>query len=159
MMYRLITLEEAQRRRRYVPSDDNDVELLELVDEASQIVMNYLQSAWARTRQFLDDEDVTDEEIAAYQKAFGSWTDSSGLPLVDSSGDPLIVEFDTDTNGDPVTDSNGDYVGGHSIIPGPIRAATKLVLGALDSEREGQVDPITPAVKSLLVKYTPPAVA
>lgn len=158
-VYRLVTLDEVKRNSRYVGTA-SDVELQEMIDDASQHVLDYIQSAWARARQYSGDDDVTDEEIAAYERAFGGWTDSSGNPLVDSSGDPLIVDYDTDSNGDPVLDSNGDYVGGHSIIPGQIRRATLLVVAHLDENRSGgDVRPINAAVESLLVRYRPPTVA
>lgn len=154
--YRLVTLDEVKQNSAY-DSDADDVKLRQIVDDASQIVMNYLEAAWARVRQFSGDDDVTDQEIAAYQKAFGSWTDSSGMPLVDSStGDPLIVDYDFDSNGDPLTDSNGDYIGGHSIIPGPVHRATLLVADVLITHPDGTVDPITPAVVSLLVRFRLP---
>lgn len=164
-MYRLVTLEEAKANARY-DGTDNDADLLATVNDASQIVMNYLEASWARTRQYSGD--ATDEEIAAYERAFGGWTDSGGNPLVDSNGDPLIVDYDTDTNGDPVLDTNGDYIGGRSIIPGPVRRATLLVINALDEERSGLGstgmdpqwrNPISRAVESLLVRFRPPTVA
>lgn len=38
-------------------------------------------------------------------------------------------------------------------VPKAISTATLLVLGTLYKDREGQTDPITPAVKTLLAKY------
>lgn len=157
-MYRLVTLEEAKQNANY-DSDADDVKLAQIVDDASQLVMNYLEAAWARVRQFSGADDVTDQELAQYTAAFGGWTDSNGLPLVDSSGDPLIVDYDTDSNGDALTDSNGDFIGGHSIIPGPVRRATLLATAVLIAYPDGSTDPITAAVKSLLVRYRPATVA
>lgn len=135
-LYRLVTLAEVKRNSRYTGTA-NDVELLEIIDDASQFVMNYLDGA----------------------ATLSGWTDSNGIPLVDSNGDPLIIDYLTDSNGDPLTDSNGDYVGGHTIIPGSVRRATLLVVASLDTNREGTVDPITPAVRNLLVRYRDPTVA
>lgn len=157
-LYRLVTLEEAKANMRYIGTTE-DADLQRLVDDASQFVMNYLEAAYARARQYSGDDDVSDEDIAGYAAAFDGWTDSSGLPLVDSSGDPLVIDYDTDSFGDPVLDSDGNYVGGRSIIPGSVRRATLLVIAALDKDREGQTDPITPAVKSLLVRYRLPTAA
>lgn len=44
-------------------------------------------------------------------------------------------------------------------VPYPIQAATLLVLGVLWEEREGAVDPLTDAVKSLLHRFRDPALA
>jgi hypothetical protein len=117
MTYRLVSLTEAQRNLRY-EDDDVPTDLGQLVEDASQIIINYL-------------------DACALGIAEG-WTDSSGAPLTDSIGDPL-------------TDSSGN-----SIIPGSVRRATLLVIGALDKDREGQTDPITPAVVSLLTRYRDP---
>lgn len=156
-LYRLVTLAEAKQNANY-DSDADDTKLTQIVDDASQLVMNYLEAAWSRVRQFSGD-DVTDEELAFYNRAFGLWTDSNGLPLVDTNGDPLTVDYPTDTNGDPNLDSNGDIVGGRSIVPGEVHRATLLVTAVLIAYPDGSVDPITPAVKSLLVRYRPPTVA
>lgn len=136
-MTRLVTVQQAEANLLYQGADVPD-DLPDIVDDASAIVMNYLNASWSRVRQFSGD--ASDEEIAAYQAAFGSWTDSSGDPLTDSTGDPA-------------TDSSGA-----SVIPGSVRRATLLVIGALDAHREGDVDPITPAVVSLLVRYRGPTV-
>lgn len=63
---------------------------------------------------------------------YAGWASTSGIPLVD-------------TNGDPELDTNGE-----SVVPRAVRRATLLVAGALDKDREGQTDPITEAVKSIL---------
>jgi hypothetical protein len=151
-LFRLVTVEAAKANSVY-DSDADDAKWEQIVDDASQFVMNYLEAEWSRVRQYLDDPDVDvlDEEIAAYERAFGGWTDSSGFPLVDSNGDPLLV--------DTTLDSNGDEIGGHSIIPGPVHRATLLVTAVLLRHPHGDVDPITPAVKSLLVRFRPPTVA
>jgi len=153
--FRLVSLDDVKRNLRYI-GNANDAELQQKLDNASHQIMDYLEAEWCRARQYSGE--ATDTEVAAYNKAFGSWTNSSGAPLTDSNGDPLIVGYQTDSNGDPVLDSNGDRIGGHSVIPGSVREATLLMIGALDENREGQVDPITPAVKSLLVRYRPPTV-
>ncbi|MDW9256530.1 hypothetical protein C7S16_2472 [Burkholderia thailandensis] len=46
-----------------------------------------------------------------------------------------------------------------STVPGPVRSAVLLVLGALYDDREGMTDPLTPAVESLLMRLRDPAVA
>lgn len=46
-----------------------------------------------------------------------------------------------------------------STVPGPIRAAVLLVLGALYADREGGINPISPAVEALLERQRDPAVA
>ena len=69
------------------------------------------------------------------------WTDSSGNALTDSTGDPA-------------TDSAGE-----SVVPRHVRRATLLVIGALFEAREGQTDPITPAVISLLRRTRDPSIA
>lgn len=153
--YRLVTLEDAKLNSRYVGTA-NDAELQETVDDASQQIMNYLEAEWCRARQFSGE--ASDEEIANYESIFGGWTDSAGMPLVDSHGDPLVIDYATDSNGQPIYDSSGGLVGGRSIIPGSVRRATLAMIGSLDENREGQVDPITPAVRSLLVRYRPPTV-
>lgn len=51
---------------------------------------------------------------------------------------------------------NGDTP---STVPGPVRSAVLLVLGALYADREGTTDPLTPAVESLLMRLRDPAVA
>lgn len=69
------------------------------------------------------------------------WTDSNG-------------ELITDSTGDPATDSNGD-----SVVPKYVRRATLLVIGALYENREGQTDPLTPAVVSILRRTRDPSFA
>lgn len=77
---------------------------------------------------------IADTNAAALE----GWTDSGGAPL-------------TDSNGDPELDSNGE-----SLVPRAIRRATLLACGVLDANPEGQGDPITPAVKSVLARYRTP---
>lgn len=43
--------------------------------------------------------------------------------------------------------------------PWPVQAAVLLVLGSLYKDREGQVDPLSEAAKSLLHRYRDPALA
>jgi len=166
-LYRLVTLAQAKRNLRYDSTAD-DADLLDLVNDASQIVMNYLEAVGSRARQFSGDTAVSASDIAAYAAAFDGWTDSSGIPLVDSNGDPLIVDYETDSTGAPILDSNGDHIGGRSIIPGPVRRATLLVINALDKERAGignpgqvaePLNPISPAVAAVLVRFRPPTAA
>lgn len=156
-IYRLVTLAEAKANGR-ITSTGEDSYLQDLVDDASRIIMNYLESAWARVRQYSGDDDVSGEFIAESEKAFGGWTDSNGIPLVDSNGDPLIVDFNTDSNGDPINaDSNGNPTDGRSIIPADVRRATFVAIEAMNRDRTGEA--ITPAVKALLVRFRPPTVA
>lgn len=44
-------------------------------------------------------------------------------------------------------------------VPGPVRASILLALAALWHNREGDIDPITPAVVSLLRRRRDPALA
>lgn len=135
MSYRLVTLSDAKSQLAYDDSA-HDAELTFRLEAVSGAIMNYLSSAWARTRQFSGD--ASDEEIAAADRAFGDWTDSSGTVLTDSSGDPA-------------TDSSGA-----SVVPGAVRAAVICALAAWDEDRT--VDLITPAVRSLLTQYRNPTV-
>lgn len=135
-MIRLVTLEEVKRNLGYDTTAE-DVRLEELIDDASEAILNYLEVEWSRVTQYADD--ASDEDIAAYERAFGTWTDSNGLVLTDSTG---VY---------PATDSNGS-----SLIPGAIRRATHLMIGALDKDREGETDGFTMAVVSLLKRYRMP---
>jgi hypothetical protein len=141
MIYRLVTLAEAKANARYDSTAD-DADIDRLVIDASQFVMDYLES--------------TNPDL---QPLFSSWTDADGFPLVDDDGNPIIIDYETDSNGDPLLDSNGDYIGGQSIIPGPVRRATLLAIASLDQNREGELDPITPAVRALLTRFRPPTVS
>lgn len=149
-LYRLVTVDEAKDQLSILDDEDN-ARVNRLVLDASQIVMNYLKSS----------------------PALAGWCDTSGLPLVDANGDPQRVGATgtLNTAGDFILtlDSNGDPVNdGISIIPGPVRVATLLIIAALDAEREAigrpgvpqeWLDPISPAVESVLMRYRDPALA
>jgi gp6-like head-tail connector protein len=140
-LYRLVTLAEAKDQLSILDTED-DKRINRLVLDASQIVMNYLKVS----------------------PALDGWTDTDGVPLVDANGDPLrvgalgdfdssgVFVFDLDSNGDPINE-------GESIIPGPVRAATLLVIARLDDDREGEKDPISLAAQSLLERYRDPTLA
>lgn len=161
-LYRLVTVDEAKDQLAIIGTE-HDARIRRLVWDASQIIINFLQAtpAW----DYISD----------------GWTESPGEPLMDSAGNPRRVggqyEPELDSVGDPVIDSNGDVVpavdsngdiiyvldssgepvdNGQSIIPGPIRIATFLVIAALDEDREGKRDPISPAVLSVLANYLDP---
>lgn len=137
MFYRLVTLAEAKAHLGVLHSSD-DARIGRLVIDASQIVMDY---------------------IGTDSLSIDGWTDSDGKPLVDSNGDPQSVPI-VDSNGDPVLDSNGDSTYYEiSIIPGPVRKATLLVIANLDDDREGLRDALTPGVASLLARFRDPPVA
>lgn len=146
--FRLVTLAEAKDQLSIV-GDEDDKRIDRLVLDASQAIMNYLKIS----------------------PALDGWTDTAGIPLVDANGDPLRIgavgglntagvfvytyaEYDTAGNGigDPI-----DV--GISIVPGPVRLATFVAIAALDDDREGAKDPITPAVVSLLERMRDPAMA
>lgn len=139
--YRLVTVAEAKDQLSIIDAYD-DKRVRRLCDDASQIVMNYLKTS----------------------PALSGWTDTNGQPLVDVSGDPLRTggQGHLDSNGDFVldVDSNGDPINdGDSVIPGSVRAATLIVIARLDDDREGEKDPISPAVASLLAQFRDPALA
>lgn len=139
--YRLVTLEEAKEHLSILDEDtDDDARIDRLVVRASQTVLAYCNVN------------------------LGDWTDTNGVPLVDSDGNPLRVDalghlntagdfvYDEDTAGDPLDT-------GISIIPGAVQAATLLVIGAMDDDREGAKDPFGPAAMALLWAYHDPVFA
>lgn len=141
-LFRLVTLQEAKDHLG-VLVDDDDVMLGKLVIDASQMIMDY---------------------IGRDSLKIGGWTDTSGRPLTYTNGDPLRIGAmgDLDSAGNFVlaTDSNGDPIEpGISIIPGPVRAATLLLIANLDDDREGTRDPFSPGIDSLLARYRDPPVA
>lgn len=137
MFFRLVTVDEAKDQLSVLHSSD-DARIGRLVLDASQIVMDY---------------------IGTGSLSIDGWTDSDGKPLVDENGDPQRVPI-VDSNGDPVLDTNGDPTYYEiSMIPGPVRKATLLVIGNLDDDREGLRDPLTPGVASLLARFRDPPVA
>lgn len=141
-LFRLVTVAEAKDQLSLLDNED-DVRINRLVLDASQVIMDYL----------------------AGSKAIEGWTNTSGIPLVDANGDPLRIGaqghlntagdfvFDLDTNGDPINP-------GVSIIPGPVRAATLLVIANLDDKRgeDDKVDPISIGVQSLLMRFRDPVI-
>lgn len=52
-----------------------------------------------------------------------------------------------------------DSSGNITDVPPMIEAAILMVLGVLYKDREGQTDPLTPAVRSVLMRYRDPAMA
>lgn len=140
-IYRLVTLAEAKDQLSVLDNED-DVRIDRLTIIASQIIMNYL-----KVSPYLD-----------------GWTNTSGIPLVDTDGNPLRIggQGYLDTNGNFILDldTNGNPIdSGISVIPGMVQAATLLVIAALDDDREGAKDPLSPAVESLLMRFRDPAVA
>jgi hypothetical protein len=143
-LFRLVTLAEAKDHLAILDSAD-DRRIDRLVFDASQLVMDY---------------------IGTNSLALGGWCDTSGKPLVDDNGDPLRVGalghlntagdfvLDLDTNGDPINI-------GVSVIPGPVRAATLLVIGNMDAKRgeDDGANPISAGVESLLARYRLPVLA
>ncbi len=140
-VYRLVTLAEAKEQLEIVGNDE-DAKINRRVLRASQIIMDYLKRS-----PFLR-----------------GWCDTSGIPLVDINGDPLRIGAigTLDSNGDfqLTLNSNGDPVdAGVSIIPGQVQEACLLVIARGDDDREGEKDPLSPAVESLLMRFRDPAVA
>lgn len=164
-LYRLVTVDEAKDQLGIIGSE-HDARIRRLVWDASQIIVRALQGT------------------AAWATVSVGWTDSNGDPLMDSDGNPTRVggqyEPELDTDGDPMVDTNGDVIpardsngdviyvldttgdpidNGQSVIPGPVRIATFLVICALDEDREGKRDPFSPAVRSVLADYMDPVLA
>ena len=98
-------------------------------------------------RLVIDASQIVMDYIGADSLSIDGWTDSDGKPLVDSNGDPVL-----DSNGDPTYYEI-------SIIPGPVRKATLLVIANIDDDREGLRDALTPGVASLLARFRDPPVA
>lgn len=96
-----------------------------------------------RLREIIEDASkaVMQEVDFSIRGVAEGWTDSSGTPLTDSVGDPA-----TDSDGEP-------------LIPRSVRRATLLAVGILDAHPEGDVDPISEAVRTLLRVYIDPRVA
>jgi len=135
VLFRLVSVQDAKDQLSIL-HDADDAYIERLIVDASQIVMDY---------------------IGYDSLKYDGWTDSGGLPLTDSNGDPLPAVA-LDSNGDPLLDSNGDEIPtGISIIPGPVRRATLVVIARLDADREGMNgDPLSPAVASLLARFRDP---
>lgn len=111
MRYRLVTLEYVKQNSRITFSADDDF-LEELVADASESIMDYIDVAYSLA---LVDAD---------------WTDSYGVPLTDSNGDPLDAEA----------------------VPGPIRRATVVTVALWYEDAEGLRDALPPAAVSLLAR-------
>lgn len=132
-LYRLVTVAEAKDQLSILDNED-DSRIDSMVRDASQDVMAYIN-------QNLD-----------------GWTDTSGLPLVDGNGDPQRIGAigTLDSNGELVLtlDSNGDPIdAGISVVPGPVRRATLVLIARMDDDREGKEEPFNETVKSLLWTY------
>lgn len=150
MNYRLVTLEQVRTQLNY-DGTYADAQLLFRLETVSASIIDFIgehSEQWAE-----------------------GWTDSNGDPLVDDDGNPLARYLVVDSNGDAILDSNGDrqytvgvavldsngaYVGGVSVVPGHVQAATICAMAAWDDQRA--VDIITPAVKSLLQRTRRPVV-
>jgi len=150
MSYRLVTLAEVKRQLVY----DNalsDAALTFRLEAVSGVIVDFIgehSEQWAE-----------------------GWTDSSGEPLVDDDGNPLVLVLVVDSNGDAildsngdrqydvevaVIDSNGDVTNGVSVVPQQVQAATICAMAAWDEQRGADI--ITPAVKSLLQRTRRPVV-
>jgi hypothetical protein len=150
MSYRLVTLAEVKRQLVY----DNalsDAALTFRLEAVSGVIVDFIgehSEQWAE-----------------------GWTDSSGEPLVDDDGNPLVLVLVVDSNGDAILDSNGDrqydvevaeidsagdYSNGVSVVPQQVQAAVICAMSAWDEQRGADI--ITPAVKSLLQRTRRPVV-
>lgn len=114
--------------------------LVTLADIKTQLVYDDTLSDGALGFRLETVSQVIMEYIGAESLGLDGWTDSSGAPLMDSTG---IV---------PATDSNGD-----SLVPGPVRAAVILSMAAWDESRGANL--ITQAVKDVLMRLRLPTVA
>jgi len=150
MTYRLVTLAEVKRQLVY----DNalsDAALTFRLEAVSGVIVDFIgehSEQWAE-----------------------GWTDSSGEPLVDDDGNPLVLVLVVDSNGDAILDSNGDrqydvevaeidsagdVTNGVSVVPQQVQAATICAMATWDEQRGADI--ITPAVKSLLQRTRRPVV-
>jgi hypothetical protein len=115
---RLVSLAEVKRQLVY-DNSLSDAQLTFRLETVSAVIMDYIGTP--------------------VEGDLDGWTDSSGQPLME-------------TTGDPATDTNGD-----SLIPGPVQAATICAMAAWDENRGANL--ITPAVVSLLMRLRIPTVA
>ncbi len=141
-LYRLVTVGEARAELSILDNED-DERINYLIVDASQIIMDYLK----KNNAYL-----------------GGWCDTSGLPLVDSNGNPQRVgavgSLDTGGNFVLALDTHGDPINpGISIIPGMVRRACFFVIVNIAEVRDGTRDPLTPGVESLLMRVRDPALA
>ncbi|AJX27338.1 phage protein DNA packaging protein [Burkholderia pseudomallei] len=76
--------------------------------------------------------------------------------LIDAASDIVVDYLKLKEIPDTWALEEGDTA---STVPGPVRSAVLLVLGALYADREGTTAPLTPAVESLLIRLRDPAMA
>jgi hypothetical protein len=149
----LVTLAQA-RKHVNVDHTDDDVKLAEIVIQASAVVLNYLNQYPRGEYEALPVYDPTAAPVLVAPWPW-EWVASTTRPpywwpttrIIYQQLPPYIADG-WDQSGSPAGE-----------VPGAVTAATLLVIGALYRDREGQTDPISTAVKSLLGFYKQPPMA
>lgn len=144
---RLVTAEQAKDHLR-VDHDLEDSKIETLVQQGSAVVLNYLQQYPRTTYQSLPA--TTTDYVTPWPWVWTSsnpyWWPSTRVSYQQLP--PYVAQYWTDDSGEPTED-----------VPGEVAAATLLVIGALFEDREGEKDPISTAVRSLLAMRRDPAMA
>lgn len=163
-----VTFAQAKKHLQVDHADD-DVLIAELVTISSAIVVDYLKQSPRTQFESMPTPDPVTGMLPAppfpYFDQVSSFTypyPYPGLPPTwwprakpsFQNLPPYVLDQWVDTSGQPIFDTSGA-----SSVPGQVQAATKLVIGVLYADREGQTDPISPAVESLLRRFRDPAVA
>lgn len=146
-----ITAEQGKKHLN-VDHDDDDSLIADLVQVATDVVIDYLKQAPRTTYETLPQPDpLTGLYAAPYPYP---WPYATTMPYwwpvakVSYQNLPAyITEGWVDSNGEPLA------------VPASVSAATKLILSFLYDDREGSSDPFSPAVESLLRRYRDPALA
>ena len=154
VMFRLVTVEQA-KEHLLVDHDQDDSKIKLLVETASAIVLNYIKQYPRTQYQTLPtSEEITTEIVEPWPLyhlgPYGPYTRWGWWPFARISYQqlpPYIADTWVDDEGAP------------NNVPGPIHAATLLVIGQLYHDREGTNDPISVGVRSLLHRYRDPALA